>query len=267
MSNQLFDRKIEIAFGVPGKPGNKYSGLRVEAKLELTSNSSPNKGKIKVFNLNSKSRALSEVKGLVFILKAGYGTNLSTIFSGDIARASSSLEGDDIVTTFEIGDGETAYREARTDASFDAGVSIKTVFQDVVKSLGKAVGDLSSVTDGTFLNGITLSGHAREHMDYLTKKQGLEWSIQDDTVRVVKKGKSTVEEAVLLTPKTGLIEIPKKKDQGIEFKCLLQAKIKPFRAVRIESKNLTGNYRCERVKIDIDNLGGKFICDVEALPI
>jgi hypothetical protein len=276
-SDVLLNRNIQIVFGIPGQTAFQYDGLRVTFKIEKNSFSSPNKGKIMVYNLSAKSRGLAEKKGLVFILRAGYGSDpnnpgapppiLPEIFKGDIFRCHSELNGSDIITTFEVGGGLSAYQQTKMDVSFSPGTAIKTAFTQVANSFGKAVGDLSFLGNGTFLNGLTLSGLSRDHMDYLADKQGLEWSIQDDTIQVLPKGKPTKDLSILLTPTTGLLDIPRKKDLGIEFRCMMQPKIRPGRTVRIESKTMTGNFRCNRVILNGDNFGKDFCCDVEAMPI
>jgi hypothetical protein len=276
-SDLLFQRNIQIVFGIPGQTAYQYDGLRVTFKIEKNSFSSPNKGKIQVYNLSTKSRGLSEKKGLVFILRAGYGSDpndsnapppvLPEIFKGDIFRSHSELNGSDIVTTFEVGAGLTSYQQSKMDVSFSPGTAIKQAFTQVAQSFGKPISDLSFLSNGTFLNGLTLSGLSRDHMDYLADKQGLEWSIQDDTIQVLPKGTATADAVILLTPETGLLDIPRKKDLGIEFRCMMQPKIRPGRRVRIESKAMTGNFRCNRVILTGDNYGKDFSCDVEATPV
>jgi hypothetical protein len=272
-SDELLDRIASITFGIPGGEGHTFTDIRIAAKIEKTAMGVPNKGKIKVFNLNRESRAFTEQvdklkrSRLVVILNAGYGTQMSTIFQGDVLKVHSELDGSDIVTEFELGEGMTKYQQSKTNLSFDAGTKVSTALEQVLKSFGQKSPDVSMVGDQKFLHGVSLSGLSREHMDYLAEKAGLEWTLQDDSVKVVKAGKSTFEEAVLLTPETGLIEIPRKKDQGIEFKALLQGKLKPYRAVRIECATLTGNFRCEKVTISLDTHGKDWWCDVEALPL
>ena len=271
-TQQLYDRQIQVTFGIPNGVAYRYQGLRVSAKFEKTVTGGPNKGKIQVYNLNAKSRAFSEQKkkdgssALVVALNAGYGTNLTQIFIGDVTRVNTERSQSDIITTFEIGDGATSYKTSRADLSFDAGTLVKTAVQQVAASFGKKVGNLDAAGNGTFLHGASFSGLSRDHMDYLGNKQGFDWSIQDDTVVIVPKDQANNDNAILLTPDTGLIEIPQKKERGITFKCLLTGKIKPSALVSIHCEALTGNYVCQNVKIQIDNYGKEFYNEVEAIP-
>lgn len=247
MSNLLFDRKAIITFGPKGQEGKRIDGLRVRFEIEKTIEKFVNKATITVYNLTRDSRALCERKDLVLILSAGYGSMLEDIFSGDIARPISKLEGSDFITSFEVGDGEKAYKEAKVDVTFKEGTSLKDMFVDVAKTFGQQIKDLSALPADKLLNGFVASGNSRNVMDDLTRKHNLEWSIQDGALQVTGRGKSTSEEAVYLSPSTGLVGSPIKKDEGYEFTSLLQPKIKPGRKLVVESPTINGIFRVERV--------------------
>jgi hypothetical protein len=67
-------------------------GLRVSFEIEKTSESTSNKAKIMIYNLNEDNRAFFESESLSVILSAGYkgiyGTSpiVQQLFSGDIIR-------------------------------------------------------------------------------------------------------------------------------------------------------------------------------------
>lgn len=263
----LFDRKAVIVFGPRGEQGKRLEGLRVKFEIEKTLEAVPNKAVISIYNLNADSRALTERKGLALILSVGYGTLLEDIFSGDIAQPKSQLTGPDIITTFEVGDGEVAYQQSRVDITYTAGTSLKDAILGVAKSFGQTIKDLASVGPEKILNGLVLSGPSRTHMDQLTAKGGLEWSIQDGAIQVLKKNSPTNEEAVVLSPQSGLIGVPQKKDEGIELTSLLQTKIKPGRIIQVSSKFISGTFRCTRVTHKGDTHDKDWVSVVEALPV
>lgn len=266
MSNELFNRKASFTFGLPGKLGKSFDGFRIKFKIIKTSDSSPNKSNIQIYNMTKETRALTEKKGLVFILKAGYETSEEKIFSGDVARAITELDGPDYVTTFEAGDGEKAFQTARLEKSFQEGSDIKDIFAEVIGSLGQTIKDVTSIKSQKINNGVTLSGLSRNHMNELAEKHGLEWSIQDGGVQVLEKNKSTKETAILLNSNTGLIGVPKKKEDGsIDVVSLLQPKIKPGRLIKIESNFLTGEYVCRKVTHVGDTHGQEWYSQIEAV--
>jgi len=262
----LFNRKCSFLFGFPGQLGRQYTGLRIRFKIVKTSDSKPNKSNVQIFNLTKESRTLAEKKGLVFILNAGYETTEEVIFSGDVARVITELDGPDYVTTFESGDGEKAFQTARVEKSFQEGVDIKDVFTEIITSLGKTIKDISSIKSEKIVNGISLTGLSRTHMDDLTKRYGLEWSIQDGGIQVLEKNKSTKETAIVLNSNSGLVGVPKKKEDGsVDLVSLLQPQIRPGRTIRIESLFLSGDYVCRKVTHSGDTHGQDWYSQIEAV--
>ncbi len=264
---QLFGRQAVITFGPRGEQGKRISGLRVKFSIEKTLEPVPNKASIAVYNLNSDSRSLTERKNLALVLSVGYGDLIEDIFNGDIARPVSQLDGADIVTTFEVGDGEVAYQQSKVNVTYTSGTTLKDAILGVAKTFGKTIKDLSALGPEKILNGMVLSGPSRKHMNDLTDKAGVEWSIQDDAIQIIKKNGSTRDEAVLLTSTSGLIGIPKKKAEGIELTSLLQTKIKPGRIIEVRSKFISGMFRCTKVTHKGDTHDNEWLSVVEALPV
>lgn len=272
MSDLLYDRKIEITIGKRGQSGFTYKDLRVIFKVEKSLNSKPNKSEIKVYNLTRDNRSKAEQSGNVLLLKAGYGTNIETIFTGDVAKAKTELEGVDYVTTFELGDGEKLFQTAKSDISFSKGTDLKEAIVNILNKANFNLGDISGLVSEKLQAPLVLSGNVRKHLDDLATRQNFEWSIQDEAVQILKQGSPTKESLVILNSNTGLIGIPKnrfgKKDdeKGIEFDCLLNGKLKPGRRVLIESDIIQGFFRIQKVLYQGDNYGQDFTCKCEAAP-
>lgn len=273
MSDLLFDRQIEVTIGKRGQAGTQYTDLRVEFKVEKTLESKPSKGFVKVYNLTKDNRSKAEQTGNVLILRAGYGKNLSNIFTGDVARAKTELEGVDYITTFELGDGELMYQTSKSELSFAKGTDIQTALKGIFSNVGAVLGDITGLKSEKLNAPLVLSGNVRKHLDEIGKRQGFEWSIQDEAFQILEKGKPTKDEAILLSSETGLIGIPKNKfgkdptEKGIEFDSLLNPKLKPGRRAVIESKIIQGVYRIEKVTFQGDNYGTDFLSKCEASPI
>lgn len=267
MSNDtLFNRQASFMFGLPGQLGKSYNGFRIKFKIIKTSDSKPNKSNVQIYNLSKESRTLAEKKGLVFLLSAGYETTQETLFSGDVARIITELDGPDYVTTFEAGDGEKAFQTARLEKSFQEGADVKDVFSEIISSLGKTIKDITSIKSQKLNNGIALTGLSRTHMDELTKRYGLEWSIQDGGIQVLEKNKSTKEVAIVLNSNSGLVGVPKKKEDGsIDLVSLLQPQIKPGRTIRVESRFVNGDFVCRKVTHTGDTHGQDWYSQIEAI--
>ena len=259
MSEILFDRTATLIFGVKNTvvndPGRQVTNLRMAFKIEKTSESFPNKAEIRVWNMSESSRSLAERQQLKLFFEAGYGGKNRGLFVGSGGRVLSRREGPDIITEFEYGDGETEFQNAKLDFSFNPGTSVKEVFSKLTETIGLPLGEQKGIKDETFLSGLTLSGPVRDHLDNLTERQNLEWSIQDGEVQIIPKGDTITGEDVFLTPETGLIGSPKKKDKGLEITSLLIPEIRPGRKLKLESEFLKGIYRILKVTHQGDTHG------------
>ncbi|MEW5804664.1 MAG: hypothetical protein AB1847_21450 [bacterium] len=287
----LWDRSAAVSFGPRCRlnEGIKVIGLRIAFEIEKTSESLvPNTGRISIYNLHPKHWAMLESgeRSLAVILEAGYGGNLEELFVGDIKKAALSSEdtknvasvtvtsqGPDTVTIIEAASGSKAM-EAIIDKSYAEGTDLKIPAIDLVQTMRDTGGIMiNGVLDflrtGSFApkkaqTGLVLSGSSALHLDNLTGALGLEWSIQDNDMQMMTAGGKTTEEAVLLTPKTGLIGSPVRREEGIEFTALIQPKIRPGRAVRIESARVTGNYRVNKAKFTGDTHDNAWYVTAEA---
>ncbi|MEW5803907.1 MAG: hypothetical protein AB1847_17570 [bacterium] len=286
----LWDRYAAVSFGKRGEEGIKVTGLRIAFEIEKTSEPNPNTARICIYNLHPKHWPLLESKdNLTVTLEVGYGGNLEQIYFGDIKKSSFSNEdatknnaapvtfstqGPDTVTTIEAASGIEAIQKATIDKSYTQGIDMKTPLVDVVntfKEMGGVIvdGALDFIKTGTFNSkkiqtGLALAGSSSVNMDNLTGALGLEWSIQDKKLQIIPKDGKTTEDAVLLSPKTGLVGSPVRREEGIEFTALIQPKIQPGRAVRIESMFINGDFRINKVRFNGDTHDNPWYCTAEA---
>jgi hypothetical protein len=263
MIESLFDRTAELTFGMKGVLGRSYTDLRLVFKIEKSISPQPNKATIQVYNLTKDSRGMAEQQGVLVFLKAGYGGQNEGLFVGNAARVLSREEGTEIITEFECGDGEKEYQESTLDQSFAPGTPVNVVFESLAQALKVTRGQMLGIKPETYLNGLTLSGSVRDHLDMLTAKQDLEWSIQDGALQITPRDVPTLDTAVLLTPSTGLIGTPRKKDKGLEIVSLLQPGIRPGRLIAVESDFIKGVFRCLRVVHQGDTHGKEWYSTVE----
>lgn len=268
---QLFLRQASVTVAqMNGTIARQIRGLRIDFKIDKTNLSDPNKGTIKIYNLNADSRAAFEQKQSRVLLKVGYGTNpkdLVQIFVGDIRRVAHLKQGPDWITEIEGGDGEIDFTGSQIEKSFPPGTSVKSVIGDVVdqfKNLKNTATNLVGVA-GEFVTGFVASGSVAGVLDNLTKKIGSEWSIQDEGVQIVPLGTPTFDTAVLVTPKTGLLGSPAKTLIGYQITTLLNPELKPNRLVAIKSRDVNASFRIQFVSHAGDTYQGQWtsVCELE----
>jgi len=273
----LWDRQAIVSFGPKGKEGVRIEGLRVSFDIEK---GKENKGTIQIYNLATSSIGLLKTtEPTLVILDVGYGDIIDQLFVGDVQRAFTQRRGGDFVTTIEAKDGGAA-RVPSLDKSYKAGTSLKDVFLDavdVMKEQGKIViGNISAIKDEIAQNGITVSGVAKTIAEGIARKQGLDFTIQDNEAQTIIPTETTGEEAILLTPDTGLIGSPSlgisggdtAKTDGVTFRALIQTtRFRFARAVKIEAKDFDGLVRIEKAKFTGDTHGEPWFVDCEAVLI
>lgn len=253
-SNLLFLRQGEVIVGtkltesqasVP-IDGRSFQ-TRIQFEIEKTSESNANKAKVKLFNLSQDSRSFLEQKNLVIFVRAGYQGFTETLFVGDIVKPINSRQGPDLITELECGDGELTLTKSNINIGLGPNSTNIQALTLAITKLGLTVGTQKGLKTINYLNGFTYSGLAKTLIDQLVSQMGLEWHVQDTEIFILPKNEDAGNEAVVLSPNTGLIGYPTKTDDGMECVSLLNPKIKPGRAIKLESKQFSEGNRTSKI--------------------
>lgn len=287
MSSPLFDRRVRITLAKPVKGrfvasepnGVEITDLRMAFKIEKKLQKNPNTAEITLYNLAPQSRALCEKKPLHVRLDAGYGTNVHRLWVGDMTFSSSRFDTVDWITVIEVANGERAYNHARISRSYRKSESNQLdIVNDVAKSMEMSVHAPPEVSDElrkkTIQKGVAVRGPSRTVLDRVLKEQGLEWSIQDNVIQILKPEQLRADQAHLINQSNGLIgtpeyNAPKKPGEKAVLKCrmLLHAGLVPGQKIKLESETISGIFRLEAVTHTGDTFGGDYYSDIEAKPI
>jgi len=250
---------------IPATGSSKLiKNLRIKFDIDKHNESNPNRSKIEIYNLAEATRSLFEDNTTRIVLQAGYPNTVATIFQGNITKARHKYDKVDIITTVELGDGDNSYRTSRLDKGYPPGISISQILDDIADSMSMPVSSKIGVPSFKYANALTLSGNSRDHLDTLTEKFLLEWTIQDEALQILPRNQGTDDGIVLLSKSSGLINSPEKTDEGIEFESLLYPSMRPGRRVQIDSKFIQGIYKIQKVRHVGDSLSGRFRTKCEA---
>jgi len=263
----LFNRIIKVTFGPPGSFGKETTGLFTQFEVEKTSESGPNRAKITIANLNRDSLSILQEEGAIVRLEVGYDGVAEELFFGNITKSKTEQEAADAFTLIEASDGGKNLETATVNQSFGAGVTTKQVIELLARELNVSLGAIKGVTTEAFQNGITLSGSAKTQMDTITEKLGLEWSIQDRALQILPPEEPSDLFGTLLTPETGLLGSPAKRESGLEFVSLMNTKIKPGVAVLINSRDVDGTFKVRKCTYVGNSDSGPFQVQCEAKEI
>ena len=272
--NANFGRICEINVG-----GLRVESLRVGFTIDKTTKREPNTAEIAVYNLSRAHRQALEtgygklrvpgtkLKAIPVRVAAGYAASgMSLLFYGQLREVFSRPERDGSwITILRSGDGDRATR-ARATFGFRPGVSLTRVV-----GLGNASKQLAAATlhgvGATISRGATFEGAAPEQLDTVLRSAGYEWSIQDNALQVVPIGKSLDTQGVLLSPETGLVDVPTTDEKGnLQARALLLPGLVPGRRVKVRSSTIQGVWRLERVRYVGDTHGEDWVAELEGKP-
>lgn len=223
--------------------------LKIAFDVSKSISSQANSATIKIWNLAESSRNAIGKELDNITLEAGYmppsgGDNVGTIFRGQMRDVEHTREGPDIITTLSCGDGDKAFRRATISKTYPAGTKVEDVVEGIYDELekeGVARGEWR-FPDGAppYRRPYSMCGSCKRELDTIGRGRGFLWSVQNGVMEVIPAD-GFIGGLVLITPQTGMMDVPTLTDNGVKVSCLLNAEIRPGRRVRIESEVLEMN--------------------------
>lgn len=215
-------------------------GLRINFEITKSILSFPNLCKLIIYNPNEDTLSSLQKKFTKIVLNVGYEGDVRLLFKGEIRNVSQNKNGVDRLITMFAGDGEKDWQNATFNRTFTENVTISSAIEDVLKTFKEvtigSIEGLPQVADK--LRGQSLSGSSKDILDGFGDEYGFDWSIQDGEV-VITPIDSPIQgdEAVLVNAATGMIGSPTVTEIGADVITLLNPRLLPNRAFKIESVN------------------------------
>lgn len=295
MNNRLFHRvcKVTVYRAQPGTPGGfvnshpnffeplpnavEITNLRVQFNIEKSVDSSPNTCDVTITNLSERTRANVTKKPVIVRLDAGYQDDVRHLFTGDLRWGNSQRETTDWETLLQLADGDRAYRYARVNRSFKPGTNVLTVLQECAKTFGLELDKSVVASDALkkqFASGKTLTGTTRDELTALLAPFNYRWSFQDGRLQILTDEETRADRAILVNQANGMIGIPSYAPPNnpgeppmLTVKMLLYPQLTPGGTIQVQSKNLDGIFRVERVTHTGDTHGDEWTSEIEAKPV
>ncbi len=248
--------------------------LRIAFHIEKSLKPRPNQAEIKIWNLSEETRKRF-VKEVYVSLEAGYGSELNSIFVGNLHTFDHVRQGPNWVTSVRIGDGSKEVKKARINTSFRPGTKpeeiVRTITErltqsfstggfDVKLAAGNAVakaraGDLQGAMKD-FTQGFVAIGGAFDELTRIGNNMGYDVSIQDKEIVWLGPNQTTGAKDFVLSPSTGLIGSPEfAEDNHVKCRALLNGQLRPGRGVLLKSDSFNGRYRIDRCLMQGDTHG------------
>lgn len=263
---EQFGRTYKIQIGpIEFEQTLDVPGFTVDFKVAKTKKKEPNTMDMIVYNLNETSRReLEEQSNMAAQISAGYAGENGTVYFGEVREVRSYKEPPDWITEISSGDGEEKTVYSRVNKSFSPGVKVRTVIEALVESLGIGRGNLADLGtklliegSDSFQSGIVVSGQASKQLDRVLRSINVTWSIQDGELTLLSPGRALNQEAVLLTPQTGLVGSPTVGSDGrITFASKLNSEIFPGRQIKVETSTINEYFLVEDTDTAGNSLSG-----------
>lgn len=233
-----------------------YSQSPFTIEFDITRNitNSANVAQIRIYNLSennrNKIRFNIQDSGLFLgiQLKAGYGSNLPIIFTGNMSQAWSIREGSDFITYIECFDGGYAFANGQTNEVFPAGMSEQTVLQNLSGSLPKvSVGAIGNYS-GTLARNTPIAGNTTQ---ILNERTGGGFFIDNGTANCLGQSECLNGEMALINSASGLLGTPLRERTSLNFDVVFEPRPIPGQQIQLQSStdaNFNGFYKITSVK-------------------
>jgi len=250
--------------------------LKVEFNIVRTIKGEPNKCDLSIYNLNKDNRIKFQPRGQAVIIEAGHLDNMSQLFSGQIEYASNMLDGRDWITTVQAGDGTKKIKSSRINTSLKGPVKVKDALSIAADALGVNPGNLATaIQKGAlrgnlteFSNGIVLSGKADKVLASVASSMGYFASVQDGQLILLGKEDFLGNTAAVISPSRGMVGSPEPGEDGfVSVRTMVQPNLLPGYRVKIESAQVNGFYRIDRVEFSGDTWGTDWYADLDCKPL
>lgn len=258
MSNLKFNRNYELSVGAD-------DGSLVVVKLpftiefDITRNTltSANVCQLRIYNLSKLNRNrlrfnISNFGGPYrpVILKAGYGDNLATIFTGNVSQAWSQREGTNFVTQIECYDGGFAFVNGVTDKQFAAGTPQVQVIRSIAGDLPNVQIGAIGAYPGVLTRGNTYSGNTAALLTQLT---GGGFFIDNGRANMLGNNEYYNAPGGILTinAQSGILNTPILEQTIVRFEMLFEPSLNVGSAIMLQSiteENFNGLYKITGVK-------------------
>lgn len=239
---QQYLRDASLVVGNASGQGLDLSTLRLDFSVMHASVQTPKTAIIRVTNVSKQTAATIKGEFTRVSLSAGYVGALGLLFQGQVRQFRFGRE-NPTDTYFDIiaADGDQAYSTGFISQVVDKGWTASDLSKQIAAAAsaqGLSAGTPPPATGQAGIRPKVMFGPIRDHCRVLAASTGTSWSITDGQLNfaTLEVAASPSQQAVVLSPSTGLIGIPKQTIDGLEATCLLNPQIKAGGYVKIDSQ-------------------------------
>ena len=290
---QLFNREFvlevgSLRFATVDVAGAPKTNLRIVFNVEKNLTRDPNTATVQLYNARELHRKQIETEvgeqRSVMSIEAGYTNAVRQVYVGDVTTITNRRERVDWVTTIESGDKRNVLTSKRISQSFTPAESnYRNLLPRLAEGFGVGLDSLTKQLNkgefrgglAGFAKGFVASGKLSDEFEKAMTAAGLEWSIQDGEMRVLRPGEGIGQQGSIPTLEAaqGLIGSPEGGEKGIvTAQSLLRSDILVGDLVKLiargaENERFTGNiYRVQSLVHSGDTWGDAWTTSFELEP-
>lgn len=261
------------ALQIGGNPLNPY---RFKFNVEKYDDSGAGgSAQIDIYNLADSTIAALRGDGTQVRFNAGYGLDTPVLAYGNVYEAPLKMSGSDRITSVEI--IETGYAMDNVVVQFNLGANCTNqqavnIILNQLYNAGAVAGQITPLNPViTYQKGLHYSGPVRTILGRLLRNIGYTFSLSNGTVSVGPRFSNVGNQVYVLSPTTGLIDIPTPNIEignysMYNFKSLLNARLNSTSMVKIVSKYVkNGFYRVFKATHKGDSFEGDYITELQAV--
>jgi hypothetical protein len=238
-------RKLSAVVAKSSGQGIDFAQFRCVFTVRRGDFQTPNSCDLRIFNLSTQTQNL--IAGSEFTtlsISAGYPGNFGLIFQGSIKQfRKGRVDGKDRFVDITAADGDEAFNFSTIFYSAPAGTppsgiqaALLTAFQSKKFNQQIVQGYQPNFTQNGCVRGQVLCGSVRKEARTFAKTQQCKWSIQDGKyVNIPLTSFIPAAQIPVISPTTGLLDVPEQTPQGLRLKVLLNPNMKIGQMIQLQN--------------------------------
>lgn len=278
-----FDRVCQIV--IENRSQTVIEGLQIKFEIIKSMQAKENTAKIEIFNLSLELRnQLNEEESLVRIY-AGYSMykGLVEIGQGDITKIRTNRNETDIATEMYLAEGLKKTRNNPIALSYTKDVKLGDILTNITASTGFTFRQIDMDSSKVIANSYADMGSLDHILSNLSLEYNFNWSIQNGVILLKGKKVTNNQEIMLFTPESGLIVNPEsvrkisrrlqkskivdQEEDKMNVQVMLQPQLQVSDIIAVESENLKGKFRIEKITHIGDTHENDWYSDLEVVAI
>ena len=256
---------------------------QLKIKFEITKSLQPkdNTGKIEIYNLAPSTRARINAEQSVVKIWAGYSKykGLMQMGQGDITRVNTNRSETEVVTEIYMAEGLKKIRSSPMSISYANNVRLDDILNHLSAESGFVFRQVDIDSSQVMTGGYADMGSLDAILDSLAISYNFDWSVQNGVILIKGRKPASNQEIMLFTLESGLILSPesvKKISRRLEkskiineekgkysLQVLLQPQLQINDVVAVQSQDLNGKFRVEKITHRGDTHGNEWYSDLE----